>query len=95
MTLVPGPLRLESSAIRIAAALQTELTARLDEPGAVTIDGGSVTHVDTATLQLLTAFVRELHEASRAVVWSACSPALRRASKTLGLESALRLPSDP
>ncbi len=95
MSLVTGPLRLESSAIRIAAALQTELVARLDESGPVTIDGGSVERVDTATLQLLAAFVRELHEASRAVVWSACSPTLRRASKTLGLESSLRLPSEP
>ena len=93
MTPVPGPLRLESSAIRMAAALQNELAARLDESGTVTIDGGSVERIDTATLQLLAAFVRELNEASRTVVWSACSPALRRASNILGLKNALRLPS--
>ncbi len=55
------------------------------------IDGGGVERIDTATLQLLAAFVRDMRAEARAVEWIECSPALRRAAGSLGLESALSL----
>jgi phospholipid transport system transporter-binding protein len=86
-----SPLRLGSTTIRTVTAFQAELAERLDESGPVQIDGSGVERVDTATLQLLVAFVRDLHAEARAVEWVDCSPALRRAAGSLGLESALSL----
>jgi ABC-type transporter Mla MlaB component len=87
------PLRLDSSTVRVAAALQRELVARLDESGPVHIDGGAVERVDTASLQLLAAFVRDLRAASRPVEWLARSDALERAAQSLGLGRALGFPA--
>jgi phospholipid transport system transporter-binding protein len=86
-----SPLRLGSTTIRNITAFQAELAERLDESGSVQIDGSAVERVDTATLQLLAAFVRDLRAESRAVEWVDCSAALRRAAGSLGLESALSL----
>jgi anti-anti-sigma regulatory factor len=86
-----SPLRLGSATIRDVTAFQAELAERLDEGGPVQIDGSGVERVDTATLQLLAAFVRDLRAEARAVEWIECSPALRRAAGSLGLESALSL----
>ena len=84
-------LRLASTTIRSVTALQADLAERLDESGTVQIDGGGVERIDTATLQLLAAFVRDLHADARSVEWIKCSAALRRAANSLGLESALSL----
>jgi ABC-type transporter Mla MlaB component len=86
-------LRLASTTIRTVTALQAELAERLDESGNVQIDGGGVERIDTATLQLLAAFVRDLHADARSVEWVQCSVVLRRAANCLGLESALSLAS--
>jgi anti-anti-sigma regulatory factor len=95
MTAEPGssstPLRLGSTTIRTVTAFQAELAERLDESGPVQIDGSGVERIDTATLQLLAAFVRDLRAEARAVEWVQCSAALRRAASSLGLESALSL----
>jgi anti-anti-sigma regulatory factor len=88
------PLRLSSTTIRTATTLQTELAERLDESGNVKIDGGVVDRIDTATLQLLAAFVRDLRADGRSVEWFGCSAVLRRAASSLGLASALSLPAD-
>lgn len=89
-----SPLRLASTTIRNATALQTELADRLDDSGPVLIDGGGVERVDTATLQLLVAFIRDVRADGRSVDWKECSAALRRAASALGLESALALAAD-
>ena len=86
-------LRLASTTIRSVTALQAELAERLDGSGNVQIDGGGVERIDTATLQLLAAFVRDLHADARSVEWLKCSAVLRRAANSLGLESALSLAS--
>jgi anti-anti-sigma regulatory factor len=86
-----SPLRLASATIRDVTAFQAELAERLDAGGPVQIDGSGVERVDTATLQLLATFVRDLRAEARAVEWIECSPALRRAAGSLGLESALSL----
>ena len=88
------PLRLGSTTLRDVTALQAELADRLDESGPVQIDASAVQRVDTATLQLLAAFVRDLRADARLVEWTECSAALRRAAHSLGLTSALDLAVD-
>lgn len=83
---------LTSPTIRTINSLQTELAERLDESGNVPIDGTAVDRIDTAGLQLLAAFIRDLRAEQRAVEWVGCSDALRKAATALGLEGALSLP---
>jgi len=89
------PLRLGSTSLRDVTAFQAELAERLDDSGPVQIDASTVQRVDTATLQLLAAFVRDLRADARVVEWTGCSPALRRAAHSLGLTDALDLALDP
>jgi anti-anti-sigma regulatory factor len=89
-----SPLRLGSTSLRNVTAFQAELAERLDESGTVRIDAGAVERIDTATLQLLAAFVRDLRVDARAVEWVACSTVLRRAARSLGLAGALDLVVD-
>ena len=86
-----SPLRLGSPTIRTANTFQTELADRLDESGNVQIDGAAVERIDTAALQLLAAFVRDLESEGRTVQWLECSQALRRAVHASGLGGALHL----
>ena len=85
-------LVLTSPTIRTITSLQTELAERLDESGPLQIDAAAVDRVDTAGLQLLAAFVRDLRAEGRAVEWVGCSDALQKAAQALGLHSALCLP---
>jgi phospholipid transport system transporter-binding protein len=87
-------LVLTSPTIRTINSLQTELAERLDESGAVQIDCTAVDRVDTAGLQLLAAFVRELRAESRSIEWVGCSDALKKAAQALGLGVALGLGGD-
>ncbi len=86
-----SPLRLETVTIRNVTAFQAELGERLDDSSPVQIDGSAVERSDTATLQLLVAFVRDLRAEGRPVEWVGCSAALRRGASSLGLEGALSL----
>lgn len=91
----PGSaLVLTSPTIRTINSLQTELAERLDESGTVQIDCTAVDRVDTAGLQLLAAFVRELRAEARGVEWVGCSDALKRATQALGLGAELGLSSN-
>jgi len=85
-------LVLTSPTIRTITSLQTELAERLDESGPLQIDATAVDRVDTAGLQLLAAFVRDLRAEARTVEWVGCSDALQKAARALGLHSALCLP---
>jgi len=87
-------LVLISPTIRTITSLQTELAERLDESGTVQIDGTAVDRVDTAGLQLLAAFVRDLRAEMRGVEWVGCSDALKKAAQALGLGAALGLGND-
>jgi phospholipid transport system transporter-binding protein len=89
---VSTALVLTSPTIRTINALQTELAERLDESGPLQIDGTAVDRVDTAGLQLLAAFVRDLRAEARPVEWVGCSDALNKAAQALGLHAALCLP---
>jgi anti-anti-sigma regulatory factor len=86
-----SPLRLGSTTLRNVTALQDELAERLDESGTVQIDASAVERIDTASLQLLAAFVRDLRADHRLVEWTGCSAVLRRAAHSLGLTGALEL----
>jgi ABC-type transporter Mla MlaB component len=88
------PLRLGSTTLRDVTAFQAELAQRLDDSGTVQIDASAVQRIDTGTLQLLAAFIRDLRADARHVEWTECSTALRRAAKSLGLASALELAVD-
>jgi anti-anti-sigma regulatory factor len=88
------PLRLGSTTLRNVTAFQAELAERLDDSGPVQIDASAVERIDTATLQLLAAFVRDLRADARMVEWTDCSAVLRRAAQSLGLTSALELAVD-
>jgi ABC-type transporter Mla MlaB component len=83
---------LTSPTIRTITSLQSELAERLDESGSVQIDATAVDRIDTAGLQLLAAFVRDLRAEMRTVEWVGCSDGLRRAAAALGLEAVLCLP---
>ncbi|MFL6605246.1 MAG: lipid asymmetry maintenance protein MlaB [Steroidobacteraceae bacterium] len=89
-----APLHLGSTSLRDVTAFQAELAGRLDDSGTVSINGSGVERIDTATLQLLAAFVRDLRADARPVEWTDCSVALRRAAHRLGLTSALDLAAD-
>jgi ABC-type transporter Mla MlaB component len=79
--------------IRTVTSLQAELAERLDESGAVQIDGSAVDRIDTAALQLLAVFVRDVRAEAREVEWVGCSAGLRKAANGLGLSMALGLDS--
>jgi len=76
-----------------AAALKEQLLALLDEPQPVTLDVTSLQRIDTAGLQVITAFVRERTAQGRAVTWQGDAPVLATAAQLLGLTSLLRLPA--
>jgi phospholipid transport system transporter-binding protein len=89
---VSSALVLTSPTIRTINSLQSEMAERLDESGPLQIDGTAVDRVDTAGLQLLAAFVRDLRTEARTIEWVGCSDALIKAAQALGLHSALCLP---
>jgi len=76
-----------------AASLKERLAALLDEPQPVTLDVAALQRIDTAGLQLITAFVRERAGAGRAVEWQGTAPVLMTAAQLLGLTSLLKLPA--
>ena len=77
--------------VKDAVALKKTLVAVKDVPQAVVINASAVERVDTATLQLLCAFVRERVGHDREVTWREPSAPLIQASKLLGLTELLCL----
>lgn len=57
------------------------------------LDGREVEHVDTAALQLLTLFQRELKARGGTLDWRGTSDALNNAAGLLGLSQTLGLPA--
>ncbi len=77
--------------LRDAEALKATLAPLLEQPQDVVIDASAVQRIDTATLQLLVAFVVTRAAAQRAVRWRAPSEALVSSAARLGLVVAMRL----
>src|SRR4051794_15252158 len=70
-----------------ASALKDSLARLLDEPQPITLDITALQRIDTAGLQVLTAFVRERAGHGRAVEWHGAAPSLTGAAQLLGLTS--------
>jgi ABC-type transporter Mla MlaB component len=76
--------------LRDVAELKAALARLVELPGPVTFDGAAVERVDTAVLQLLTAFVVTRRTAGRSVRWHAPSAALLSSADRLGLGGPLQ-----
>ena len=76
-----------------AGSLKESLAGLLNEPQAVTLDVTALQRIDTAGLQLITAFVRERAGHGRPVEWQGTAPVLATAAQLLGLTSLLKLPA--
>ncbi|MFC5436770.1 lipid asymmetry maintenance protein MlaB [Rhodanobacter umsongensis] len=74
------------------AALKAELLGALGAH-AIVLDGGQVERVDTAALQLLVLFRRELDARGGTLGWHGTSDALNEAAGLLGLAQLLNLPA--
>jgi ABC-type transporter Mla MlaB component len=100
-TTPPTPVEKPSTTLALAAecmvsgatSLKESLAALLDEPLPVTLDITTLQRIDTAGLQVITAFVRERAGHGRTVEWQGTSPALITAAQLLGLTSLLSLPA--
>jgi hypothetical protein len=86
------PLRLTDCTVGSIEALQADLSSRLLLSGPVTIDRAAVQRPNTAMLQLMAAFVRDVKARSRSVEWSGSGSAFDRGAQSLGLAAALGLP---
>jgi anti-anti-sigma regulatory factor len=89
----PQSVCLEGSLLIRSAA---ELAARLREAlgtGALRLDARGVTHVDTASLQLLVAAIATARRDGVAFEWLGASPALHEGARRLGLGAPLALPA--
>jgi phospholipid transport system transporter-binding protein len=75
------------------AALKAELLGTL-KAGAIVLDGTQVERVDTAALQLLVLFRRELDAHGGTLHWHGTSDALNEAAGLLGLAQLLNLPAE-
>lgn len=94
-TVADGPMTVTLPAdFRIAAqaAFKQQLLGALDHD-AIVLDGGAVERVDTAALQLLVVFQRELDARQRAPTWQSASPVLTEAADVLGLTQLLKMPA--
>jgi ABC-type transporter Mla MlaB component len=92
----PSPTELALTAeclVAGASALKESLASLLDEPQPITLDITALQRIDTAGLQVLTAFIRERASHGRTVEWRGAAPALSGAAQLLGLTSLLRLPA--
>ena len=79
----------ENLDISSVSELKAELTSALDLGSPVVLDPSAVERADTASLQLLLAFLREATRSSVAVRVLRGSEAFHEAAQTLGLEASL------
>jgi ABC-type transporter Mla MlaB component len=78
--------------VKDAGELKQSLCHYLDDVMAVALDVGKVERVDTSTMQLLCAFVRDRAARDRKVEWVGDSRVIRDAARLLGVEELLSLP---
>jgi anti-anti-sigma regulatory factor len=79
----------ENCILRDAGALKEQLLKLQDLDASVTIQVGAVQRIETANLQVLSAFVRDRIKTGRQVQWSGESRALSQAINLLGLNALL------
>jgi ABC-type transporter Mla MlaB component len=78
--------------VKDAAELKQSLCLHLDQAAPVTLDVGSVERVDTSTMQVLCAFVRDRSAQQRKVEWLGDSRVVGDAARLLGVAGMLCLP---
>lgn len=78
--------------VKDAAGLKDSLCAVADESSSVTLDVRAVERIDTATFQLLYAFVRDRAARDLQVAWLGAPSALLDAAVLLGVHALLKLP---
>jgi ABC-type transporter Mla MlaB component len=78
--------------VKDAAELKQTLCVHLNDAAPVRVDVGSVERVDTSTMQVLCAFVRDRSAQQRKVEWLGDASVVRDAARLLGVESMLCLP---
>jgi len=78
--------------VKDAGELKQSLCHYLDDGAPVALDVGKVERVDTSTMQLLCAFVRDRTARDRKVEWLGDSLVIRDAARLLGVEDLLCLP---
>lgn len=79
--------------LAVAPALRDTLLSALAAGKPVRLDGAAVAQVDTATLQLICAFVRDASASELSVSWVAPSEALMAGAAMLGLHRSMNLPA--
>lgn len=84
---LPAQCRLGEAAALKASLLQASAA------GPPLLDGSEVERVDTAALQVLVAFARDVVAAGGRPAWTGASHSLREACGLLGLETLLNLPA--
>jgi anti-anti-sigma regulatory factor len=84
---LPAQCRLGEAAALKASLLQASAAS------ALLLDGSGVERVDTAALQVLAAFARDLAASGGKPAWRGASDSLREACGLLGLETLLNLPA--
>ena len=75
--------------IREAPALKARLAKLLGHTGAIALDASRIERIDTACLQLLTAFVRARHAQSRGISWRGATAVFTDSAHLLGLAGFL------
>ena len=80
--------------VKDAAALRDSLIAVAGADQPVLLDASAVERVDTATIQLLCAFVHERVAGNKGILWQAVPAAVREAARLLGVQALLALPPE-
>lgn len=75
--------------VKDAAALKQTLCNVAQESATVTIDVAALERIDTATMQLLCAFVRDRAARNQQVAWNGTSEAFVQAARLLGVSELL------
>ncbi len=74
-----------------ASGLKERLTAALDKKPHIVLISGKVERADTAGLQLIYAFKKEVESRDRQLSWQKPSDALLQACESLGMTEALEI----
>ena len=85
----------EESTIARSAEFYARLSACIDQGADIVLNGGAVTRIDTAFIQLLYQVQGALAAAGRRLHWTAASAAIRRSAELLGMHEELALPGIP
>lgn len=88
----PGVCLPSNSTVKDAASLQAALLNVVESTATVALDARSVERIDTATMQLLCAFVRERTARNLGVQWLGSPAVIVESAGLLGMQSMLALP---